>query len=96
MGEHIGVRRQRRPAGEGVLDLSHPAGPQLLDGGGAHRNPALGVGLGVLVDQRLPGDADHIAGDQHLATVEVDIRPAQAANLSPAGAEDDREPQEQA
>jgi hypothetical protein len=47
------------------------------------------------VDQGLLGDADHVAGDQHLAALEVDIRPAEAANLAPAGAKHHGQAQEQ-
>ena len=42
-----------------------------------------------VVDQRPAGNVDDAAVDQHLAMVEVDVRPAQAAQLAPARAEDD-------
>ena len=57
---------------------------------------ALGVGLGGLVDQGLAGDAHDPAGDQDLALVQVHVRPAQRAQLAPAGAEHHSQPQEQA
>src|ERR671912_771078 len=56
-------------------------------------DPALGVGLGVLVDQGLLGDADHVAGDQDLDPVKVDVGPAQRAQLAAAGTEHDGEAQ---
>src|SRR4029453_54698 len=62
-------------------------GAQQLDRAGAYGDAALGVGLGVLVDKRLPGDADHVAGDQDLAAVKVDIGPAQGTQLAAPGAE---------
>jgi hypothetical protein len=48
------------------------------------------------VDKRLPGDADHVAGDQDLAPVEVNVEPAQRAQLATPGAEHHGQTQEQA
>ena len=57
---------------------------------------ALGVGLGVLVDQRPACDSDHAAGDEDLAAVQVDISPLEAAELSAARTEDYGQAQEEA
>jgi hypothetical protein len=71
-------------------------GAQQLGRVGADRDPALGVGLGRLVDQGLAGDANGPTGDQDLALVQVQVRPANRAQLTTAGTEHDRQPQEQA
>jgi hypothetical protein len=47
--------RRRRATGQGALGLGDPPRAQQLDRAGAHGNPALSVGLGVLVHQRLLG-----------------------------------------
>src|SRR5215218_10605324 len=95
VGEHIGVGRQGGPASEGVLGLGDPAGAQQLDGAGPDGDPALGMGLGVLVDQRLPGNANDVAGNQDLTTIQVDIGPTKTDDLAATGAEHDGEAQEQ-
>ena len=56
----------------------------------------LGVGLGVLVDQRPACDPDHAAGDEDLAVVQVDIAPLEAAELAAARPEDHGQAQEEA
>jgi hypothetical protein len=43
-----------------------------------------------------PGTRTDPARDQDLAMVQVHVRPADRAQLAPAGAEHDRQPQEQA
>jgi hypothetical protein len=52
--------------------------------------------LGVLVDQRLAGDPDHTAGDQHLTGREVDLAPLEGDQLAAAGAQNHGQAQEQA
>jgi hypothetical protein len=56
----------------------------------------LGVGLGVLVDQRPACDPDHAAGDEDLAVVQVDIAPLEPAELAAARPEDHGQAQEKA
>jgi hypothetical protein len=50
------------------------------------------VDLGRLADQGLAGDAHDPARDQDLALVQVNVRPANRAQLATAGAEHDRQP----
>ena len=93
LGDHE-VPQIMQAAGQNVLGLGDPAGAQQLDRAGAHGHPTLGVGLGVLVDESLPGHADHVPGDQHLPAIQVDIGPAQRAQLAAAGAKHDGQAQE--
>jgi hypothetical protein len=48
------------------------------------------------VQERLTGEDDHAAGDQDVALLEVDVGPAQAAQLAAAGAQHHGQDQEQA
>src|SRR5512133_436785 len=87
---------QARPDGQRGLDLPQAIGPDELHSVRTDGHSALGVGLGVLVDQRPACDADHAAGDEDLAVVQVDIAPLEAAELSPARTEDHGQAQEEA
>jgi hypothetical protein len=95
-----GPGRTRRPLEAG---LPHRPAPPRPAAGGApeaarpsrrHRDAALGMGLSVHVQQRLPGDPDDAARDQDLAGVQVHVAPLQADQLVAAGAEDDGQAQD--
>ena len=66
----LGAGSPRRPV---RLDLPQAIGLDELHSVGTDGHSALGVGLGVLVDQRPACDFDHAAGDEDLAAVQVDI-----------------------
>jgi len=96
LGEHIGVRGQARPDGQCGLDLPQAIGLDELHRVATDGHSALGVGLGVLVDQRPACDSDHAAGDEDLAVIQVDIAPLEAAELAAARPEDYGQAQEEA
>jgi hypothetical protein len=52
----------------------------------------LAAGLGGLVDQRLPTHVHHSTLQQDLAPIQIDVVPAQRAQLPSAGAKYDRQP----
>ncbi len=62
---------------------------------GVKRQAPLAASLGGLVDQRLTGHVHHAALKQDLAAVQVDVLPAQGAQLPASGTEHDRQAQEQ-
>ena len=95
LGEHIGVWGQARPGGQCGLDLAHTIGLEQLSGVAADRHAALGMGFGVLVDQRPSCHSDHAAGDEDLAVIEVNITPLEATQLPPARTKYHGEAQEQ-
>jgi hypothetical protein len=57
--------------------------------------PALGAVLCPILVPQFPREARDLPADQDLATVEVDVGPAQPAHLTPPGAEHDSQDQEQ-
>src|SRR4029450_5906183 len=82
--------------GQCGLDLPQAIGLDEFHSIWADGHSALGVGLGVLVDQRPACDPYHAAGDEDLAIVQVDISPLEAAELAAARAEDHGQAQEEA
>src|SRR4029450_713976 len=96
LGEHIGVCGQAGPDGQRGLDLPQAIGLDELPGGGTDGHSAVGVGLGVLVDQRPACHSDHAAGYEDFAVVQVDIAPLEAAELAATRPEDHGQAQEEA
>jgi hypothetical protein len=83
------------PKASAFLGLGEPMGAEQLGRVDAEADAALGVGLGRFAEQGLAGDTNNGASDQDLAQVQVDLRPAQPARLTPAGAEHHSQAQEQ-
>jgi hypothetical protein len=76
-------QRLELPAGvRARLDRPGAGKLQQFDRLGANGDAALGVGLGVLVQQWPARDPGHAPGDRHLAGVQVDVAPLQAAPLA--------------
>ena len=69
-------------------------GAEQLHRAGVQGEAPLAAGLGGLVDQGLPAHVDHPALQQDLAPIQVDVVPAQRAQLPAAGTEHHRQPQE--
>ena len=63
-------------------------------GGLVERQPTLGVGLGVLLDDALVARVGDAAPDRQRALVEIDIVPPQATQLAPTCTGSGRESQE--
>jgi hypothetical protein len=70
------------------LDLPQAIGLDELHRVDTNGHSTLGVGLGVLVDQRPACDSDHAAGDEDLAVVQIDVAPLEAAELAATRPED--------
>lgn len=82
--EDEGVVGERRATSAGELLPADPMLREKLERPGVETDAPSGVGLGVLLDD-LAADLDERAGDDELAVVEVDVLPAQGAQLAPAG-----------
>jgi hypothetical protein len=95
VAEHVGVGRQADPTGKRLFGLLQPAGAQQLHHGRPNGHAALGAGLGSLLVAELAREAGDLATDQHLAAVQVDVRPAQPAHLAAPGAQHHGQDQEQ-
>jgi hypothetical protein len=71
-----------RTGGDALLELGGSVGPQGVDElGGKRQGAAAALGLGLLVDQALPGDPVQAAPHGHCAVGQVDVRPSQAQGL---------------
>jgi hypothetical protein len=89
------ARRQRTGSGPVPAPSGHPdpatTGTRAWPDGDA----ALGAVLGPILVPQFPWEAGDLPADQDLATVQVDVGPAQPAHLTTAGSEHDGQDQEQ-
>ena len=91
----VGVRGQLGAGGEGVFEGSAAVATEQVDCGGVEGDGPAGLGLGVLLDGAA-GDFAQRSCPADRGGVEVDIRPAEAAELAATGAGEGAEAEEAA